>query len=413
MIYALCVSVFLTCFHISALSLELGFLSVSPGRISRIITIALFLGLLLKERRLPGISKAGRYPVLFWLCFVLFSACSYFWSKDTHAWLKNTCSFAIGFIYLIIFLDTVKSAASLRLLLGSFSLGIVMHNIIAWYQAISGNYILSDKTFSLSSVSFLYTPVSTQNNPNNLSLLLVFGIAACLVLFLMLKKPALKAACVLLAASSAFLIYLGASRACLLALGLMAATVPVAVLPKKKALVFCGILMAVAVAGFLVLPPLRSVVTEFKEIVQGTSSNTSDTIRWNLGLSCLHYTKETHGLGLGAGQFQYYMENFPTEYFTGHIIKAHSWFAELLVNFGVLPFLGYLVFYVKLILDFLRKKQSPLSKYMRGVLAGLLVGNVIGSISPGTLSNTMWYHLLFGILTAAAVLPPDGNGLSA
>ena len=48
-------------------------------------------------------------------------------------------------------------------------------------------------------------------------------------------------------------------------------------------------------------------------------------------------------IGFGVGNAEYYMANF-AKYYTAGIINPHNWWLEILVDYGILVFVGYIYY---------------------------------------------------------------------
>lgn len=101
-----------------------------------------------------------------------------------------------------------------------------------------------------------------------------------------------------------------------------------------------------------------------------------DTIRINLIKNSLIFLVQHYGFGVGAGNAEYHMQHFrvyPTEW----INNVHNWWIELLVNYGVFVFVGYLIFFFSLLVNLYKtygQLENPTEKM---ICEALLVGMVI------------------------------------
>src|SRR5690606_27985022 len=70
----------------------------------------------------------------------------------------------------------------------------------------------------------------------------------------------------------------------------------------------------------------------------------SIVIRWYLLMYGLRFLRESHFMGVGAGNVEARMEAYRE--LLDNKVNIHNWWAEILVNFGVIVFALYVVFYV-------------------------------------------------------------------
>ena len=128
----------------------------------------------------------------------------------------------------------------------------------------------------------------------------------------------------------------------------------------------------------------------------------SVSIRLNLIKNGLMFLYSTFGFGVGAGNAEYWMSNFPI-YNTLGILNPHNWWLEILVNYGILIFFGYIAMYIgimKNLLHIWRKASNRKERMIAESLLLSLVGFLFASISSSSIMafNPQW--LLFGFALA-------------
>jgi len=127
----------------------------------------------------------------------------------------------------------------------------------------------------------------------------------------------------------------------------------------------------------------------------------STGIRINLIKNSLIFLARTGTFGVGAGNAEYWMENLQV-YPTYGIINPHNWWAEVLVQYGVFIFTGYLLFYLSLIIKLYAIYYRLSDKTERMICEGLLVGLVgfsFASISSSSIMalNPHWLFFAFSL----------------
>jgi hypothetical protein len=141
---------------------------------------------------------------------------------------------------------------------------------------------------------------------------------------------------------------------------------------------------------------------------EGTGG-TSITVRKNLLLYGLNFLQESNYMGVGAGNVEAHNE---TKQGKGiNTINIHNWWAEVLVNFGVLIFVMYMALYFGLLSRLWRLatvKRSPhVSSLIRwGALSSLLslTGFLIGGVAPSTSIHFTPMWIAYGVALAVVVL---------
>ena len=125
-------------------------------------------------------------------------------------------------------------------------------------------------------------------------------------------------------------------------------------------------------------------------------------VRQNLIKNALYFTAKSAGFGVGAGNVEYYMENSKI-YPVANKTNVHNWWMEILANYGVFIFTGYLIFYFSLFrsLWMIYKKVDNRTEKM--ICEALLVGLVsffMASISSSSIIAFRPQWIFFGFALA-------------
>ena len=167
------------------------------------------------------------------------------------------------------------------------------------------------------------------------------------------------------------------------------------------------------IGGLLILfsMPDEIVIIDIKEIVsiidrnistltgKGLQEDQSFGVRKNLIKNALYFTAKTIGFGVGAGNIEYYMANHSVYQVYG-LTNAHNWWMEILVNYGILIFVGYLILYISLLLKLYRVYNKLSDFTERMICEALLVGWIgffVGSGGPSSIMafSPQWLFLGF------------------
>jgi teichuronic acid biosynthesis protein TuaE len=133
------------------------------------------------------------------------------------------------------------------------------------------------------------------------------------------------------------------------------------------------------------------------EIEAGSGSGGT---RINLIVGGLVALRDSGFLGVGPGNAEHYLRQMPT---LETVYNLHNWWMEVLVNGGVLIFVGYLLFYAGLLYGLLRTAMASernLVAFVAASLLSALVGYTFGALSPSSAIHftPMWIH--FGLSMA-------------
>ncbi len=114
----------------------------------------------------------------------------------------------------------------------------------------------------------------------------------------------------------------------------------------------------------------------------------------------LHALRDSYFLGLGPGNAEHYLQHTAN---LERVYNLHNWWMEVLVNGGILVFVGYLLFYAALLGNLFLVAVRTEGRFLAFVAASLfaaLMGYVFGSLSPSSAIHftPMWIH--FGLSLA-------------
>jgi len=123
--------------------------------------------------------------------------------------------------------------------------------------------------------------------------------------------------------------------------------------------------------------------------------------RINLIRNGIHFLYSTFGFGVGAGNIEYWMANYPK--YDVKVLNIHNWWAEILAEYGVFVFAGYVLFYFDIIYQLIKTYLSTTSCFMKLLCTTLILslcGFFIACNGPSSFLNitAQWY--IFGIALA-------------
>lgn len=145
---------------------------------------------------------------------------------------------------------------------------------------------------------------------------------------------------------------------------------------------------------------------------QGRSGE-SITVRVNLLKHGLDFLAKSHYMGVGAGNIERLMHPSPDQYVSKNVNKEniHNWWAEILVNFGVIIFTLYMTLYFWLLWrlwKLVSLKRSPnISPYIRFGAASSLAamsGYFFGGVAMSTAIHFTPMWISYGLALAVLVL---------
>jgi teichuronic acid biosynthesis protein TuaE len=121
------------------------------------------------------------------------------------------------------------------------------------------------------------------------------------------------------------------------------------ILRDKLAILLSGTFLIVVIFRERIIYEFGTLIAAFQALPTQIANPTGSIgIRVNLIRNGAHFLIVTRGFGVAAGNFESWMRAraiYPTQ----NIVNAHGWFLEVIANYGIFIFVGYLVFYLGLI----------------------------------------------------------------
>lgn len=358
------------------------------------------------------------YTMIIWLFVALVSG---LWVKDYSAWVRAIYFIGAGVLCLGLFKSSFKSEKDV---LGAFRLISVMaiiHNIIAWREVSTGNYLFLQEA-SVAKYQSYGAAVSTFYNMNNFALFLAIAIFFLLSCIKAEKIFLLKVLYSLTLISSMLLLFNHTySRGSTLGLllGFLVCGFSLTTSKFRQSIKndlrtqFQGIfanakrsgnkqrrsliilISAICATGSLLFIMAGAIVHLFSTI-----GNDSNMIRINLIKNGFTFLFQTFGFGTGAGNSEYWMAHF-SQYNTFGLVNMHNWWMEILVCYGVGFFVIYIAFYYRIFKSFLLILKTSKNKTQHALAlgsTGFIVAFTIGSISPSSALSFEWIWVIWGIV---------------
>jgi len=128
----------------------------------------------------------------------------------------------------------------------------------------------------------------------------------------------------------------------------------------------------------------------------------SDAMRIGLVKNSIYYLIHSYGFGVSAGNIEWHIANY-SPYYVSTLLNLHNWWFEILANYGIFIFFGYLLFYFSLIYNLWKiwhKKLNINEKIICETLLLSLIGFSIASVSSSSLMAFKPQWLIFGFALA-------------
>ena len=370
-------------------NISLGEVHLTFFRLLLIILVVLLI--IFKGNKFIIFNKGNRYSIVFITLWLIWGIFSFYWSIDIKNWLRNIYFIFIGLITIIIMNNIVCDKETLIKCIYAYQCGLIIQILIGWYEIFTKNYCFATVNNAFINYYILRDhriPIAMCGNPNNFATLMFIGVFISYTCIKNSRMIIFKALNTCAFISSIILIYQTESRANII--GLIMSLLFIVIIGKKatwKSICLKSITLCVAglYLGYRALGKIKDM------LIIGTNS---DIVRINLLKNGLYFLKDTFGLGVGAGQIESWI-SLKSVYDTQGILNMHNWWGEILVAYGTIIFVGYLLFYLKLFNDNLQRYRiSTIPEFKSVMLAicAILIGFSIASVSSSSnsTSESLW-----------------------
>jgi teichuronic acid biosynthesis protein TuaE len=401
----------------SVFAIDAGIFQLSLFRVSILLLfLYIIIKMLIKDKKIRlNNQKSNSYSIKFMFIWIIYAFFSLAWVKDYNAWMRTLFFLFIGLLSYIIISKYLKSKFDILLAFRLIFIMILIHNLLGWYEIYTNNYIFLSID-RIAKYTRLNHPVSTFGNTNDYATFMLFSVWVSYICLINAKNIISKFIYISLIISSVLLLISTSSRANLLGVILSMMLFIVLSMKRKKTRNISLALLGIVFLIVLLNPEsIKSLFISINENlnINFSSQSGSDFVRINLIKNGLFFLISTLGFGVGAGNIEYWMSH-KAMYNTGGVLNIHNWWLEILVGYGVVIFIMYIVFYFKLFRSFYRKFKYSRSKVDMSMSLGIMcfmIGYVIGSISSSSNISIEWLWVFWGIAIAYQGVVLDENNL--
>lgn len=391
-------------------SIDVGPFSLFPYRLLLVIALFLFLVNVLQNKefhqRWRDVKVKGMLSFfLFWLGYGFISL---LWTKSFSDGVKYLFLLGMGTAFICLIVMHFTKLERLMSFYVIWMAMTVLLMLIGFYNHFTLQHLPSSSLYSGPEYKQHY-PTSVFFNQNDFATFLSITFFFYLSLCKNSKNGYIKGTALILSLCAIVLIGYTGSRASLLGVALGGAVYVFILLPRllKK----WAILLSAAFSILFVLLFYNRIAGVIYRLFFAPTDSAynnevlpSNEARANLLKNAFHYLLDSFGFGVGAGNVPYYLRNEPI-FATNQVEQVHNWLVEILVNFGLVVFLGYVVLYVFLFYQLYRFYGKGLGRSEKMLIEGTLVALVsflVSSISPSSISN-LFFHWVFLALAISIV----------
>ena len=288
---------------------------------------------------------------IFLLTWLVYSIISINWSIDKVSAFKHVIFLFLSISVIVFSVVFFKTADDLRTVSIIWLVFLGLTLIIGVVETITGSHLSVSRLYQTKVEYFKYTPTAFFYNPNNFATFLSISAPFLLSSFLFSKKWIYRLISLLGFTVLIYLLNATRSRANFIAIILVIGYFIVVFFSLQTNRKEIYAYIAAAVMGLLLFPKrigevLNDVFINLHSIITQLASGThSMGERMNLAKNGLMFLFSTWGFGVGAGNVENWMRT-KGQFDTGNKVNIHNWYLEVLVNYGIFIFTGYLIFYI-------------------------------------------------------------------
>ncbi|WP_230080872.1 O-antigen ligase family protein [Aerococcus sanguinicola] len=355
-----------------------------------------------------GLFMIGAY--VFWWLWALISV---LWARALGPWAQAVFLLTIGIssvVALYLWTDSLRQWK--RLVQAAWWM---MSALLVWgyFEIITNIYLFADmakldKYGTFASQPLTRLPITHFENQNDYATMLLAYLVVTAILLLRSRVTWQKTAYLLAMVLAEYLIFRSGSRMSLLCSFLYFGLVVLLQFKwdLKRRHYVLGLLALIlgSLALYLWVPPVQEALTSL--IYTGSEGYISgDTGRVNLWRNGLVFLGTTLGLGVGAGNIETWMADFPLLPTKG-IVNMHNWWLEIMVGYGLFVFLAYVVAYALMLyrLNQIRLVQSPQWRQVTNQVMAFLLVFIPASVTSANNMYIEWHWAFFGLLISYLAL---------
>ncbi len=355
-----------------------------------------------------GTIKFGRIKtkgyLAFFIIWIIYALISLSWAPVIRKGALQITFLLIGCSLIFFSVYYFKRLEDFKILLKLWISMLFIMLVLGFVNILSGYYLDSSRYYGSGGY---YAPTAIFYNENDFALYLGFGLTFLISSLRYTSKTKRIAGVVLLVMPALYLLIETGSAAVQLAFmitvvfWLMFMYGTVSRIKVVTFLVFSVLTVWLSLGNFFV-DLINKTFYNFTELLYGIQNGVSSGgVRINLIKSSIYFFIASHGRGVGAGGVEYYMANYSL-YDTRDIANVHNWWFEILANYGIFIFIGYLIMYLFLFRNLFFYYRHTVNLQEKNICEALLLGMVMFILGSTSSSSVMglypqWMFFAFAI----------------
>ena len=408
LLYLTIISGFFGC---AFLQYDLGPFSIFPFRIFLIVLWFFFiLSILLSKGKLNISQIKAKNYLLFLGIWLSYAILSLSWADYPVDAIRHIAFLFMGcslIFFAILYFNQLKDLYRFYLIWIIITIPLIG---IGLWEVFTGNHLPNSNYFGMRRLDYqIFRPSSVFGNTNDFASFLTLSIPFVWVwMRYSAQKWLNKIIGIALLAIAFFLLAKTSSRANFLAVALEILFIFFFLFRLRRRIRISFSISLIIILSFIFLPqiPLKifhrtyGFFENFTTPYQLTAGST--IVRINLIKNSIYFLVTHFGFGVGAGNIEKHIAHF-AKYPTYGITNPHNWWVEILADYGLFIFIGYLFFYLGLIYNLWRtwhKISNRQEKMICEALLISLIGFSLASISPSSIMALEYHWIFFAFVLA-------------
>jgi len=370
-----------------------------------LILLLIFSQILLNQGKISGSLKKIKFYLLFIVIWFSYAILTLVWAYSKTKALENIYFLFVGFSLIFLIVLYFKKIKDLKNLYILWMIILVSFVGIGLLEMFTGYRLQSSGYFGTIWANKMIWPTAVFHNTNDFASFLVLSIPFIWVWLKYGKGKILKwSTGIILFTCVFFLLIKTSSRLNFFAVCLEIIFIFFYLLNINKKIKIIIILGFILILIFTIYPQFFSNPSNFfKNLLTYQNYSSSIASRGNIIKNSLYSLVDSFGFGVGAGNIEYYIARFAKYPIIGGILIPHNWWIEILADYGILIFIGYLLFYFNLIYSLWKiwyKINKRQEKMICEALLIALVGFLLSSIGPSSMIQLKYHWVFFGFALA-------------
>lgn len=384
-------------FGVALFPIELGAFTLYPFRIFLLLLYVFFVIRLLMQGGVLFPQNGIKQYIGFFAIWVIYATTSLSWAASKYAAFRQLIFLFMGVSLIFFVAYYFRDLYDFNLLYWLWFCAFCIMIILGFWEHLTGNHLPVSGYYGEIRERLMYRPTGVFRNPNDYATFLSLSIPFALCLPRYNKNRLLRLLGIGVVLTAFYLIIITGSRANILAvlLALVFLILFLAKLKQKVRIVFLVLLtLAIILFAFpsFIQDFFSKIFTELGSIfVQAKLEYGSVFVRMNIIRNALEFLYSTAGFGVGAGNAEYWMANY-SRYDTLGILNPHNWWLEILINYGIFIFIGYIAVYIGIIWTLWGLWHNFGSGKERMIAEALLLAFISFSVASISSSSIMAFH---------------------